>query len=126
MQVSFGWLGGVGIMRWHMIALLLACVLFPSSVVNAARKLSAAERADNPETLRARHRKASLRASQRDESQAVLLKKAEMAAQKAAALREKQTFSNLMAASRLFRQSSRLFAAGRFYDKAAESQLQIG
>ena len=31
-----------------------------------------------------------------------------------------------MAATRLFRESSRLFAAGRSYDKAADSQLQIG
>jgi CHAT domain-containing protein len=113
-------------MRWHMIALLLACVLFPSSLINAARKLSAAERADDPATLRTRHRKASLTTSKGNESQTVVLKEAEIAAQKAVALREKQTSRNLVAASRLFRESSRLFVAGRSYDRAAESHLQVG
>src|ERR1700756_2601167 len=126
MQVSFGRLGGAGIMRWHMIALLLACVLFPSSVINAARRLSAAGQAHDPEISKARHRRPLLPRSRGGEEQAVLVEKAEMVAQKAAALREKQATRNLVAASRLSRESSRLFAAGHSYDKAADSQLQMG
>jgi CHAT domain-containing protein len=113
-------------MRWHVIAVLLACVLFPSSIINAANRLRAAERSDSSETSRAGHGESSHLTFRVNEGQDVLLKKAEIAAQKAAALREKQTSKNLVAARRLFRESSRLFAAGRSYDKVAESQLQIG
>lgn len=113
-------------MRWHIIAALLACVLFRSSAMNGARQVSVAERTDSLETS-AEDRKASSGATSRaDRGDSFLLKKAEELAQRAAALRKKQTAANLLSATRLLRESSRLFAVARSYDKAAESQLHIG
>ena len=61
-----------------------------------------------------------------DRADNFLLKKAEDSALKAAVLRKKQNAKDLLAATKLFRESSRLFAASHFYDKAADSHLQIG
>jgi CHAT domain-containing protein len=56
----------------------------------------------------------------------VACRKAELAAQKGARLREKQTAKDLGAASRAFKQSAGLFVTGHCYDQAADSQIQIG
>ena len=76
--------------------------------------------------LRERNAKKFRRHIHVDRADNVLLKKAEDLAQRAAVLRKKQNAKNLWAATRLFREISRLFAAGHFYDKAADSHLQIG
>jgi len=113
-------------MRWRIIAALLACVLFQSPAMNAAGKFSVAERIDSIETPGEDGKESSVATSRVDRSDNSLLKKAEELGQRAALFREKQSARSLLAATRLFRESSRLFAATRSYDKAAESQLQIG
>ena len=113
-------------MRWHITAALLACLLFRSSAMHGARQFSVAGKVDRLETSGEDRKVSTVATSRVDRDDNFLLKKAEIAAQKAAALRDKQTSRNLVAATRLFRESSRLFAAGRSYDRAAESQLQIG
>jgi len=105
---------------------LLACVLFRVPAMNAAGKFSIAEQIDLIETSGEDRKQGSVATSRVDRGDNFLLKKAEESAQRAAVLREKQTARNLSAATRLFRESSLLFAAHRSYDKAAESQLQIG
>jgi CHAT domain-containing protein len=64
--------------------------------------------------------------SEASRSQGTLRRRAEVAAQKAARLREKQTARDFVAASKLFQESARLFAAGRSYDEAADSHIQTG
>ena len=75
-------------MRWHIIAVLLACVLFPSSIINAAKRLRAAERGDSSETSRAGHGESSHITFRVNEGQVVLLKKAKIATQKEAPVME--------------------------------------
>ena len=113
-------------MRWHIIAALLACALPLSSAINGARKLSSAEQADSHETSGAGSKETSVNTSPGGRGENLLLKKARESARKATVLRERQTASGLLAATRLFRESSRLFAASRSYDEAADSHLQIG
>jgi len=92
--------------------------------MNGARQVNVAEGTYNLETS-AEYR-SSVATSRVDRGDSSLLNKAEELAQRAAVLREKQTAANLLSATRLFRESSRLFAVARSYDKAAESQLQVG
>ena len=113
-------------MRWHIIAAVLACVLLPSSTMNGARNFSVAEQIGSLGTLGEERKESSVGTSHVDRAGNFLLKKAEDLAQRAAVLRKKQNAKSLWAATRLFRESSRLFAAGHFYDKAADSHLQIG
>jgi CHAT domain-containing protein len=113
-------------MRWHIIATVLACLLFRSSAMHGARQLRFAGNVDRLETSGEDRKVSSVATSPMDRGDNFLLKKAEESAQRAAVFRKKQTASSLLAASRLFRESSRLFAAGHYYDKAADSHLQIG
>jgi CHAT domain-containing protein/tetratricopeptide (TPR) repeat protein len=116
----------LGIMRWHIIAAVIACVLFRPSTMNGARQFSVREPIDSLETSGKARKESSVGTSRVDHADNFLLKKAEESSQRAVVLREKQTSSGLLAATRLFRKSSRLFAANRSYDKAADSHLQIG
>jgi CHAT domain-containing protein/tetratricopeptide (TPR) repeat protein len=94
--------------------------------MNGARQFSVAERIHSVEPSAERRKQSSVATSRLDRGDHSVLRKAEESAQRAAVLRKKQTAGNLLAATRLFRESSRLFAAGHSYDKAADSQLQIG
>jgi CHAT domain-containing protein/tetratricopeptide (TPR) repeat protein len=114
-------------MRWHIIvAAVLACVLIPSSTMNGARRFSIPEGIASFRTSGEERKESSVGTSHMERPDKFRLKKAEDLAQMAAALRKKQNAKSLWAATRLFRESSRLFAAGNFYDKAADSHLQIG
>src|SRR5690349_1118142 len=113
-------------MRWRIIAVVLTCVLFPTSTIIEATQLSVAERNGSLETSGKERKENSVGTSRVDRGGNFLLKKAEESAQRAAVLRQKQTADGLLAATRLLRESSRLFEAARSYDRAAESQLQTG
>ena len=114
-----------GTMRWHIIAAVLACAL-PSSTVSETRQFSAAERIGGLGTSGEERNDGSVGTFHVDRADNFQSKKAEDLVQRAAALRKKQNAESLWAATRLFKESSRLFAAGHFYDKAADSHLQIG
>src|SRR5215469_739778 len=113
-------------MRWHIIAAVLTCLLFPSSTIIGATQLGVAERNGSLETSGKERKESLVGTSRADRSDNFLLKKAEESAQRAAVLRQKQTADGLLAATRLLRESSRLFAVSHSYDKAADSHLQMG
>ena len=113
-------------MRWHIIAAVLTCVLFPSSTIMGLDNFSVPEQIGSLGTSGEERQESSVGTSRVDRAGNFLLKKAEDLAQRAAVLRKKQNAKSLWAATRLFRESSRLFAAGHSYDKAADSHLQIG
>jgi len=94
--------------------------------MNWAGQFSVAEQIDGRETSGENRKKRFVGTSRVDRDDNFLLKKAEEAAQRATVLRQKQTSKNLLAAIKLFGESSRLFLAGDLYDKAANSHLQIG
>jgi len=113
-------------MRWSIIAAVLTCVLFHSSTIIGVTQLSVAERNGSLETSGKERQESYVGTSRVDRADNSLLKKAEDLAQRAAVLRQKQNAEGLLAATRLFRESSRLFAVSHSYDKAADSHLQIG
>ena len=113
-------------MKWHITAAVLTCVLFPFSRIIGARQLSVAERNGSLETTGQESGESSVGTSCVDCADNSLLKKAEESARKAAVLRQKQTAEDLLAATKLLRESSRLFAVSHSYDKAANSHLQLG
>lgn len=115
-----------GTMRWRIMAAVLICVLLPSSTISGATQLSVVERNDSLKASGKERKESSAGTSRVNPADNVLLKKAEESAQRAAVFRRKQTATNLLSATGLLRESSRLFAAARSYDKAAESQLQLG
>ena len=94
--------------------------------MNGARHFSVPEQIGSLGTSGEERKESSVGTSHVDRAGNFLLKKAEDLAQRAAVLRKKQNAKSLWAATKLFRESSRLFAAGHFYDKAANSHLQIG
>lgn len=115
-----------GAMRWHIIAGVLACVLFQSSTMAGARQFSVAERIGSLGSSGEERKESFVGTSRVNRADNSLLKKAEESAQRAAVFRDKQTASGLLEATRLFRESSNLFAVSRSYDKAADSHLQMG
>ena len=92
-------------MKWHIIAVVLACVLFLSSTMNGARHFSVAERIGSLGTLGEERKESSVGTSHVDGAGNFLLEKAEDLGQKAAVLRKKQNAKSLWAATKLFRES---------------------
>jgi len=76
-------------MRWHIIAGVLACVLFQSSTMAGARQFSVAERIGSLGSSGEERKESFVGTSRVNRADNSLLKKAEESAQRAAVFRDK-------------------------------------